>query len=53
MVASGTQSPSLNFGIGMAYVPPQFAAPDTAIDIEIRGKRYAACVVRKPIYRKP
>jgi aminomethyltransferase len=51
-VASGTQSPSLSVGIGMAYVPPQFAAPDTAIDVEIRGKRFPACVVRKPIYRK-
>src|SRR2546426_2183849 len=52
-VVSGTQSPSLGIGIGMGYVPPQFAKPDTAIDIEIRGKRFAAVVVPKPIYRKP
>jgi aminomethyltransferase len=51
-VTSGTQSPSLNLGIGMGYVPPEFATPDTKIEIEIRGKRFAAVVVPKPVYRK-
>jgi aminomethyltransferase len=51
-VVSGTQSPSLNLGIGMGYVPPELAKPDTKIEIEIRGKHYAAVVVAKPIYRK-
>jgi aminomethyltransferase len=52
VVTSGTQSPSLNIGIGMGFVPPEFAKPDTKIEIEIRGKRFAAAVVPKPIYRK-
>jgi aminomethyltransferase len=52
IVTSGTQSPSLNLGIGMGFVPPEFAKPDTKIEIEIRGKRFAAVVVKKPIYRK-
>ena len=52
IVTSGTQSPSLNLGIGMGYVPPEFAKPDTKIEIEIRGKRVPAVVVPKPIYRK-
>lgn len=51
-VTSGTQSPSLNVGIGMGYVPPEFAKAGTLIEIEIRGKRAAAVVVAKPIYRK-
>lgn len=51
-VASGTQSPSLGIGIGMGYVPPQFATADTALEIEIRGRRAPAVVVQKPIYRK-
>jgi len=51
-VVSGTQSPSLNLGIGMGYVPPESSAPDTKIEIEIRGKRYAAVVVKKPIFKK-
>jgi aminomethyltransferase len=50
---SGTQSPSLNAGIGMGYVPPEFAAPDTPIEIEIRGRMFPAAVVKKPFYRKP
>jgi aminomethyltransferase len=52
IVTSGTQSPSLNIGIGMGYVPPEFAKRDTKIEIEIRGKRFAAVVVPKPIYKK-
>jgi len=52
-VVSGTQSPSLAIGIGMGYVPPELAKKDTAIEIEIRGKRAPAVVVAKPIYRKP
>ena len=51
-VVSGTQSPSLNLGIGLGYVPPEWAAPGTIIEIEIRGKRAPAVVVSKPIYRK-
>ncbi|MDB6020455.1 MAG: glycine cleavage system protein [Pedosphaera sp.] len=51
-VVSGTQSPSLNLGIGMGYVKPEFAKAQTPVEIEIRGKRFAAVVVPKPIYRK-
>jgi len=50
-VTSGTQSPSLGIGIGLGYVLPEFAKPDTKIEIEIRGKRAPAAVVQKPIYR--
>jgi len=52
-VVSGTQSPSCGVGIGLGYVPPQFAKPQTMLGIEIRGKRAPAVVVAKPIYRKP
>lgn len=51
-VVSGTQSPSLNVGIGLGYVPLQSAKPGTRIEIEIRGKRSPAEIVPKPIYRK-
>jgi aminomethyltransferase len=36
----------------MGYVPTEFAKTDTKIEIEIRGKRFAAIIVPKPIYRK-
>ena len=52
-VVSGTQSPSLGIGIGMGYVPPELAKPGTELEIEIRGRRFPAVVVPKPIYRKP
>ncbi len=50
---SGTQSPSLGIGIGLACVPPEHAKPQTPLTIEIRGRRSAAVVVPRPIYRKP
>jgi aminomethyltransferase len=51
-VVSGTQSPSLGIGIGIGYVPAEFAKADTKIEIEIRGNRCAAVVVKKPIFQK-
>ena len=53
IVTSGTQSPSMGVGIGMGYVKPDFAKPQTPIGIEIRGKRSLAEVAQKPLYRKP
>ena len=51
-VVSGTQSPSLGYGIGLGYVPSEFNQPDTEIQIEIRGQLVPALVVRKPIFKK-
>lgn len=51
-VVSGTQSPSLGIGIGLGYVPPEYAKPQTPIAVEIRGRRSPAMTVPKPIYRK-
>lgn len=52
-VVSGTQSPCLDVGIGLGYVPPEFASPGLRLQVEVRGRRWDAEVVRKPIYRKP
>ena len=51
IITSGTPSPSLGIGIGMGFVPPALAKPNTAIAIEIRGSRFAAAVVPKPIFK--
>lgn len=51
-VVSGTQSPSLNCGIGMGYVDSGHAKVNTPIQIEVRGRRIPAVIVRKPIYRR-
>ena len=47
-VTSGTQSPSLNKGIGMGYVSTVFSKVDTEIFIEIRDKAIKAKVVKIP-----
>lgn len=50
--ASGTISPTLGYGIGTGYVPLAAAAPGTPLEIDIRGKRLPAQVVRLPFYAK-
>jgi aminomethyltransferase len=52
VVTSGTFSPSLEVGIGMAYLRADLAEPGTAIEIDVRGKRRPARVGSKPLYRK-
>ncbi len=51
-VTSGTQSPSLNQGIGMGYVKTEFAKADTEIFISIRDKNIKAKVVKLPFLKK-
>jgi aminomethyltransferase len=53
VVTSGTFSPSLEIGIGMAYVKPDLADPGTEVEIDVRGKRRPARIASKPLYGKP
>ena len=48
-VTSGTLSPSLDVGIGMAYLPAASASPDHDIVIDVRGKPKAARTARRPL----
>jgi len=50
-VTSGTMSPSLKNGIGMAYITTEYARPDTEIRIKIREKMLAAKIVKMPFYK--
>jgi aminomethyltransferase len=52
VVTSGTMSPSLGVGIGMAYVPAPRAAVGSELEIDVRGKMRRAVVKQKPLYRK-
>jgi len=52
IVTSGTMAPSLNKGIGMGYVPTEYAAPGSEIFIRIRKNDVAATVVKLPFYKK-
>jgi aminomethyltransferase len=51
-VTSGTLSPCLGVGIGLAYVPAERAAVGTRLEIDVRGKMRPAAVKEKPLYRK-
>ena len=48
-VTSGTLSPTLDVGIGMAYVRADLAAAGTALKIDIRGKHKAATTGKRPL----
>jgi aminomethyltransferase len=52
VVTSGTMSPCLEIGIGMGYVPAAAAEPGTPIEVDVRGKRRAAEVRKRPLYEK-
>lgn len=47
-VTSGGFSPTLGAPIAMAYVVSSYAAPGTAIEVEVRGKRLSATVSPTP-----
>ncbi len=50
VVSSGTMSPCLEVGIGLAYVPVGASEPGTTIEIDVRGKPRGAEVREKPLY---
>jgi aminomethyltransferase len=51
-VTSGTLSPCLEMGIGMAYVSTALADPGTDLIVDVRGKERPARVSSKPLYKK-
>jgi aminomethyltransferase len=50
-VTSGNFSPLLGQGIALAFVPPSLEIGD-AVEIEVRGRRLAARLVRTPFVRR-
>jgi aminomethyltransferase len=52
VVTSGTYSPSMEQGIGLAYVSAERAVPGTPLQIDVRGTIREAVVKTKPLYRK-
>ena len=51
-VRSGTMSPSLNIPIGTAYLPIAGTKEGSKLEIDIRGRRAEATVVKMPFYRR-
>jgi aminomethyltransferase len=52
VVTSGTLSPCLQAGIGLAYVPAARAQAGTELEIDVRGKTRGAVVAQRPLYSK-
>jgi aminomethyltransferase len=52
IVRSGTMSPSLGVAIGTTYLPPAAGKPGTRFEVECRGERIPAEVVKLPFYTK-
>ena len=50
-VTSGTFSPSLKKGIGLAYLPADKCEIGTSIEVEIRGIKQPGLVVETPFYK--
>lgn len=48
---SGGQSPSLQKGIGLAYINRPHTKSGTEVEVEIRGKRKKAIIVKPPFYK--
>ena len=51
-LTSGSYSPSLRLGIGMAYLPVELAKAGVRLEVDVRGRRLPVEVVRRPFYRK-
>ena len=51
-VTSGTLGPTVKEAVGMAFVPPRVAKAMAPIDIDIRGKRVPAEIVKQPFYKR-
>ncbi len=52
LVTSGTISPSLGYGVAMAYVAKAYTKIGTVVEIEVRNKRLKAEVVKFPFYKQ-
>lgn len=51
-VTTGTQSPTLKRNLGLALIDSRYAALGTPLEIEIRGKKLKAEVVKTPFHKR-
>ncbi|MFX4302646.1 glycine cleavage system aminomethyltransferase GcvT [Alicyclobacillus tolerans] len=52
-LTSGTQSPTLKTPIGLAMLDMAYTAIGTQVEVEIRGRKVLAEVIKTPFYRRP
>ncbi|HEX2897825.1 MAG TPA: glycine cleavage system aminomethyltransferase GcvT [candidate division Zixibacteria bacterium] len=51
-VTSGTFSPSIQKPIALGYVPIKLSAVSSTVEVDNRGKKFPATVVKPPFYKK-
>lgn len=51
-VTSGTQSPTLKKNLGLALIEREYSELGREVDVEIRGKRVKAKIVKTPFYKR-
>ena len=51
-ITSGTQSPTLNSGIGLGYVQKHYSKIGTELHMLVRGKKLKCKIVKSPFYSK-
>jgi aminomethyltransferase len=51
-ITTGTQSPTFKTNIGLALIDKAYAAIGTELQVEIRGKKLLAKVVKTPFYKR-
>lgn len=52
LITSGTKTPTVNKALGLALVDASHKALDTAIEVEVRGRRLKAKVAKVPFYKR-
>ncbi len=51
-ITSGSWSPTLQKAIALAYVPTKFAKIGQNLQVEVRGEKHNAEIVKKPFYKR-
>lgn len=51
-VTTGTQSPTFKTNVGLALIKSEYAVLDEEVEVEIRGKRLRAKIVKTPFYKR-
>ena len=52
VVTSGQPSPTLGYPVALAHIAPEHAEVGTAVEIDIRGRRYPFTIVETPFYSR-
>lgn len=52
VTTSGTHCPYLGYPVAMALIDVSYKEPGTAVEVEVRGRRVAAEVVKLPFYKR-